>query len=64
MRGDEAHGGKADQHRTENAQRRSQIELVLVVLDDVAADRGFSVGTDPAGFTPAHEVAVEALGIA
>jgi hypothetical protein len=37
---------------------------MLVVLDDVAADRGFPVGADPTGFPPAHEVAVEALGVA
>ena len=31
---------------------------------DVAADGGFTVGVDPAGLTPAHEVAVETLGVA
>ena len=63
MRGDEAHGAEADQHGAEDAERGGEVELAGVA-GDIAADGGFAVGVDPAGLTPAYEVAVEALGVA
>ena len=63
MRGDEAHGAEADQHGAEDAERRSEIELAGVA-SDVAADGGFAVRGNPAGFTLAYEVEVEALVVA
>ena len=63
MRRDKAHGAEADEHGTEDAEGGGEVELARMA-GDVAADGGFAVGVDPAGLPPAHEVAVEALGVA
>ncbi len=63
VRGDEAHGAEADQHGTEDAEYGGEVELAGVP-GDIAANGGFAVGVDPAGLTPAYEVAVETLGVA